>query len=81
MSQINNYTGAIANIYVNLAPEMMEHRREVMQIIDYLGFIAGLFDLLMWFVFFFVGSYLAFISRVKWIEDLYKVGLEKNSQE
>jgi hypothetical protein len=36
----------------------MLHKREVENIIDYLGYIAGLFDLFMMFVFFFAGSFL-----------------------
>jgi hypothetical protein len=55
----------------------MEYKREVENIIDYLGFIAGLFDLLMFFVLFFAGSYLQFISKLKWIEDLYEIEVMK----
>lgn len=42
------------------------------QLEDYLGSIAGVFDLLMYFVFFVFGSYIDFLSRVKWIKANYR---------
>lgn len=46
----------------------MLHDREVNQLEDFLGSIAGVYDLLMYFIFFVFGSYIDFLSRVKWIK-------------
>ena len=48
------------------------HTREVIQLEEYLGSIAGMFDLIMYFILIFFGSYINFMSRVKWIKSLYK---------
>ena len=48
------------------------HDREVIQLEDFLGMIAGVYDLLMYFIFFVFGSYIDFISRVKWIKLRYR---------
>lgn len=50
----------------------IEHLREVLQLESYLGSIAGMYDLLMYFIFFVFGSYIDFISRVKWIRGRYR---------
>lgn len=50
----------------------MLHDREVNQLEDFLGSIAGVYDLLMYFIFFVFGSYIDFISRVKWIKSRYR---------
>lgn len=50
---------------------MVGHDREVFQLEDYLGAIAGVYDLLMYFIFFIFGSYIDFLARVKWIKARY----------
>jgi hypothetical protein len=49
----------------------MEHEREVIQLEEFLGSIAGMYDLIMYFIFFMFGQYIDFIARVKWIKALY----------
>lgn len=48
------------------------HEREVIQLEDFLGSIAGMYDLIMYFICFFFGSYIDFVARVKWIKLRYK---------
>lgn len=48
------------------------HDRDVIQLEDFLGAIAGLYDLLMYAIFFVFGSYIDFVARVKWIKARYR---------
>ena len=50
----------------------MLHEREVMQFEDYLGAIAGVYEVLMYFIFIFFGSYIDFMARVRLIKTRYR---------
>lgn len=49
----------------------MEHEREVIQLEEFLGSIAGMYDLIMYAIFFIFGSYIDFMARVKWVRASY----------
>ena len=55
----------------------MEHSREVKQIEDYLGSLAGLFDLFVAIISFFIGKYCDFMSKLSWVENLYTFKVTK----
>lgn len=48
------------------------HEREVIQFEEFLGNVAGMYDLLMFFVVCLLGGYIDFVARVKWIKKLYR---------
>lgn len=48
-----------------------EHEREVIQMEEFLGTIAGMYDLLMYGLLFIFGDYINFVARVKWIRANY----------
>jgi len=49
----------------------MEHNREVIQVDEFLGGVAGMYDLLMYLIFFVFGQYISFLSKVKWMKSRY----------
>lgn len=49
----------------------MEHEREVIQASDFLGNIAGMYDLIMYVIAAIFGKYIDFMAKVKWIKELY----------
>ena len=63
----------IARIIYRNQYNMMEHTREVMQLEDFVGRLAGIYDLLMYFFMFFFGSYINVVSKTKWIKNRYFV--------
>lgn len=51
---------------------MMKHERVVIQFENFLGDIAGVYDLLMLFFMFIFGDYIDFIGKVKWVKRRYR---------
>lgn len=62
----------IARFIYRNAENSRVHEREVIQFEDFLGGIAGLFDLIILFVMFFLGDYIDFLSKVRWIKKFYR---------
>lgn len=58
-------------IYRNDESYMM-HERVVIQFEDFLGSIAGIYDMLILFFMYFFGDYIDFIGRVKWVKRRYR---------
>lgn len=48
------------------------HEREVIQFEEFLGNIAGIYDLLMFFIITLLGGYIEFAANVKWIKKFYR---------
>lgn len=51
---------------------MMNHEREVIQFEEFLGNVAGIYDLIMFFVVTLLGGYIDFNARVKWVKKFYR---------
>ena len=61
----------VADIYFRISVNELKHRRNVETIVDFLGNIAGITDLLSLIVLFIVGGYSTFYSNVQMISSLY----------
>jgi hypothetical protein len=63
---------AIADIYFRISTDQFNHVRSVENVIDFLGNVAGITDLLQQILIFIVGSYSVFFSNLNMIKALYK---------
>jgi len=70
-SEIHDPKLRIARMIYRNEETMMEHEREVIQLDEFLGAVAGVYDLMMYAIFFIFGQYISYLSKVKWIKSRY----------
>ena len=58
-------------MYLRLDIEKIEHEKENMMIDDFLGNIAGLYELIYTFFLFIFGGFIDFKCKIAWIKCLY----------
>ena len=61
----------IFEIYIFNKAKMVSYEREVIRWEEYLGGIAGMFDLLLLIVTFISGSFIEYLTILKWIKAFY----------
>ena len=69
---VSNNMYAIADIYFRISTDQFNHVRSVENVIDFLGNVAGITDLLQQILIFIVGSYSVFFSNMQMIKSMYK---------
>lgn len=62
----------IARMIYRNDESMLKHERVVIQLEDFIGAMAGVYDLLLSFFGFLFGNYIDFIGRIKWVRKRYK---------
>ena len=62
-----------AEIMIELEQFQIESKRQVIRVDEVFGAVAGVFDLLIGVIMFFLGGYFTFISQTRLIRVLYKL--------
>lgn len=71
--QMKNNKNVHAEIMIELEQYQIESERQVIQIDEVFGAVAGVFDLLIGVIMLILGGYYSFVSRTRLIRVLYKL--------
>jgi hypothetical protein len=65
--------GAIAKIFIYISDDSMQHQRSVITVVNFVGSIAGVYELMFSLAVLVFGDYIKFRSYLLWMKSLYKI--------
>ena len=65
--------GAIAKIIIYISDDSMQHQRSVTTVVNFVGSIAGVYELMFSLAVLVFGDYVKFRSYLLWMKSLYKI--------